>query len=201
MSSRDQRLHHRFKVAIRAFVGDPHTDARYPCVIRDGSISGCQITCASLSELPDRILFDVPAISRPICGSIVWREENTAGVKFHWDAMPDDERRKAPRQEIYLPCTILDHDFNHLDDSVICDASRSGCRIVTEKIAQIPDDIYVEIFGLTEPMIARIVWRSEGMGGVQFLWESDIYELKESVPEEKLETEPDGEDEKAIWKV
>ena len=53
----------------------------------------------------------------------------------------------------------MDQNLEKLTDVTISDVSRTGCRVTSEEISTLPDDLYIEIPGLTEPVKARIVKR------------------------------------------
>jgi hypothetical protein len=181
MENRDQRAKHSFQVAIRAYVVKPATGEQFACVIRDGSISGCKVICSQIADLPDNIVVKVAKLKQTIKGRIVWRDTKSAGIEFNWEASNVDELRDAPRQEAFMPELISDHGLNHLADCVVMDASRSGCRILGEKVPELPEQISLTIDGLTAPIGGQIVWRTEEMAGIKFLWESEVYAPNEKV--------------------
>ena len=178
---RDQRAKHRFQVAIRAVVINERTGEEFSCAIRDGSISGCKIVSSQVADFSEQVLVKVPKLEHMVRGRIVWRDERAAGIEFNWEASQVDERRDAPRREVLIPVVISDAALNKLADGTIMDASRTGCRIFGDKVQELPDRISLEICGLTGPMIGQIVWRNDGMAGVKFLWESEVYALDDSL--------------------
>ncbi len=169
-----QRRHDRYKVALPAIVFDRLQQNSLRCMIRDGSISGCKIISRKVADLPDKVLLKITKLDQSINGRIVWRNRGSAGIEFEWEANRSDERRNAPRQEAAIPAVILDYNFNKLADCIICDASRNGCRIASEELATLPDDIRIEIQGLTGSVLARIVWRNANMAGLEFIWVSEV---------------------------
>lgn len=181
MKNVGQRHKRRFKVAIHAIVSDRQQQNTIRCMIRDGSISGCKIISRQVSDLPDKVLINVPNLSQSIKGRIVWRNQDSAGIEFKWETKCSDERRNAPRQEVSILATILDHNLNKLSDCIILDASRTGCRISSEAVSTLPDDLHIEIPCLTEPVLALIVWRNGNMAGLEFFWEDDVYMLDDSL--------------------
>jgi hypothetical protein len=151
-------------------------------MIQDGSISGCKIISRHVPDLPEKILLNVPTLNQLIKGRIVWRNQNTAGIEFQWDnSALQDERRNAPKQEVSIQATIMDYNYNKLADCIICDASRTGCRISCEELSNLPDEIHIEIPGLTDPVMALVVWRKDGMAGLEFFWESEVYTLDDTL--------------------
>lgn len=179
MQTHDQRAKKRFPLAIRAMIVDPSGEEGIPCVIRDGSVSGCKIVCDCVDDLPDEIRLDVPNIDQIIEGQIVWRSDRAAGVAFNWKKTSGGERRGVPRQKVDVPALVLDRDFKPLAKCSICDTSRTGCRIVLADGDSVPDEIRIEIEGLTGPAMARVVWREGRFAGVEFIWDSDVYMLED----------------------
>jgi hypothetical protein len=57
----------------------------------------------------------------------------------------------------------MDQNLEKLTDGTISDVSRTGCRVTSEEVSTLPDDLYIEIPGLTEPVKARIVKREDNM--------------------------------------
>lgn len=181
MENADQRKIRRFKVVIRAVVSDRQQENEINCMILEGSISGCKILSRQVSDLPEEILIKISEMSQLIKGRIVWRNHDTAGIEFQWESNRTDERRNAPRQEVSMPAIIMHYDLNKLADCTILDASRTGCRISTDELSELPDDLHIEIPNLTEPVLALVVWRKDNMAGLEFLWESEVYMLDDSV--------------------
>ncbi len=181
MGNASQRKHNRYKVAFHTIVLDRLQQNAVRCMIRDGSISGCRIVSGKVFDLPDKILLKIPNLDKLIRGRIVWRNQDSAGIEFVWETDRPDDRRNAPRQEAAIPATIKDYNLEKLADCLICDASRNGCRIASKELAALPDDILIEIRGLTEPILARIIWREGIMAGLEFIWVGEV-----SLPEDAL---------------
>lgn len=78
----DRRTAHRKKTLIHAFASDLGDKYDVKCVIRDLSVSGCQIVSSYLDDLPDTIKIVPEGFDRPVYGRIVWRERKVAGVSF-----------------------------------------------------------------------------------------------------------------------
>ncbi len=182
MGNMGQRKHNRYKIAFHAIVSDRQQQNAVRCMIRDGSISGCKIISRKVSDLPDKVLINVSSLNQLIKGRIIWRNKDSAGIEFEWEANRPDNRRNFPRQKGAIPAAIKDYDLNKLADCIILDASRTGCRISSKALAALPDDILIEIQGLTEPLQARIVWREDNMAGLEFIWMSEV-----GLPDESLE--------------
>lgn len=176
-----RRHNRRHKLAISAVVSDCHQQNAVRCMLQNGGISGCKIISKHVPDLPDKVLIKVPQLSQSIKGHIIWRNQNSAGVELKWETNYPDERRNAARQEVAIPATIMDHSLKKLVDCIICDASMIGCRISSEELSTLPDNFYIDIPGLTKPIMAAIVWRNGNMAGLEFLWESDVYMLDDAL--------------------
>ena len=74
----------------------------------------------------------------------------------------------------------MDHDLNKLTDCIICDASRTGCRITSDALSTLPDDLYIEIPGMSEPVQARIVSRKDNMAHLKFALEGGVHVLDDT---------------------
>jgi hypothetical protein len=180
MENTDQRHIRRFTVVISAIVSDRQQQNEISCTILQGSISGCKILSKQVSDLPEEILIKIPDLDQLIKGRIIWRNQDLAGIEFEWESNNPDERRNAPRQEVVIPAILKDYDLNKLADCIICDASRTGCRISCETLSELPNDLHIEIPGLTGPVLALMVWRKDNMAGMEFLWETEIYMLDDT---------------------
>ena len=177
----NERTSHRFKVALPAVAIDSKRKSHIPCVIRDGSISGCRIISSAIDELPDDIYLKIPDLEKIIKGHIIWRNCRAAGVEFNWAATPKNCNRHAARWDVDIPASLLDLNFNYLADCKISDASKTGCRIVAKDAAILPHEFRITILGLTEPVMVRLVWRKGNTVGLEFFWDSEIYTLDDTV--------------------
>ena len=74
----------------------------------------------------------------------------------------------------------MDQNLEKLTDGTISDVSRTGCRVTSEEVSTLPDDLYIEIPGLTEPVKARIVKREDNMARLEFSMASDIFVLDDT---------------------
>lgn len=79
------------------------------------------------------------------------------------------DRRTERRRSVFLRATICGlMDGKELECS-IQDASRSGCKIISDYIDHIPEMVSLTICGLDETFAGKLVWRKDNMAGVQFL--------------------------------
>lgn len=78
------------------------------------------------------------------------------------------ERRSERRRSVFLRAKIVGLLDGHEMECAIQDTSRSGCKIISENIDELPDMVTLEICGLGETFIGKVVWRKDNMAGVQF---------------------------------
>ena len=63
-------------------------------------------------------------------------------------------------------CTL---DGLQIANCSIQDTSRTGCKIISDKLYEIPDEIVLSIRGLGETFVGRVMWREGDMAGIAFL--------------------------------
>lgn len=160
------------KVSFRAVVSSARDPDGFVCIIRHGTVSGCQIVTNRIADLPEDIFLKVEALDDLISGRIVRRDADTAEVEFRWDLEHalTNERRGAPRRRASIPVMLYDAGGNQTAFGMICDTSRTGCRIQCGKLQELGDDIVLEIKGITGPMKGRVVWRDKNVAGVALTW-------------------------------
>ncbi|MGI9383314.1 MAG: PilZ domain-containing protein [Methyloligellaceae bacterium] len=173
MEHLENRIARRVKVAIWAVVSDLRRFCSIDCLVRDASLTGCKIVSSKIADLPDEIYIEVMGLPQTIVGRIVWRSTRMAGVKFIWDAPEDLNRRTDRRVPIQFPVAISDTQHTRTFWGSICDASFSGCRIEIDQLGRVPDDIWLQVEGLTGEIRGRIVWRKGNQAGVRLLWSGD----------------------------
>ena len=76
------------------------------------------------------------------------------------------ERRSERRRSVFLRAKIFGAGVGGDFECSIQDASRSGCKIISNEIGRIPEEICLTILG--ETFQGRIVWRKADMAGVEF---------------------------------
>lgn len=78
------------------------------------------------------------------------------------------ERRSERRRSVFLRAKVVGLLDGHEMECAIQDTSRSGCKIISEKIDELPDMVTIEIHGLGETFVGNVVWRKDNMAGVEF---------------------------------
>ena len=88
----DKRKEKRVDVNIKAIVSDRDITWREDAVITNASQSGCRLQIPDPHTLPDEVCIKIAALNRPVKGVIVWRRDQSAGVRLEWNharQMPD----------------------------------------------------------------------------------------------------------------
>lgn len=79
------------------------------------------------------------------------------------------ERRTDRRRSVFLRAEVFNANGSPVTDCAIQDASRTGCRIISDDIDLIPDDVVITIRGLGETFAGRVVWRKHSEAGIKFI--------------------------------
>lgn len=79
------------------------------------------------------------------------------------------DRRKEPRKKTALHSFACDLGQRYEIKCVIRDVSRTGCKIVSKSLADLPDVIQIHPEDFGKPVHGRIVWRDKSIAGVQFV--------------------------------
>ena len=79
------------------------------------------------------------------------------------------ERRAERRRSVFLRARVCGLLEGEEFECAIQDASRSGCKIISENVDMIPEMVSLTIHGLNETFVGKIVWRQDNMAGVQFM--------------------------------
>lgn len=85
-----------------------------------------------------------------------------------------EERRIERRRSVFLQADVSTLDGLRIGDCSIQDTSRTGCKILSDDIGQIPDELVLSIRGLNETFVGRVMWREADMAGVEFL--NDVHD-------------------------
>ena len=84
------------------------------------------------------------------------------------ETVPQD-RRRARRRRVFLQADVCTLDGLQIANCSIQDTSRTGCKIISDQIASIPDELILSIRGLGETFVGRVMWREGDMAGIAFL--------------------------------
>lgn len=84
--------------------------------------------------------------------------------------MPDSaEKRLERRRSVFLQASVSAMDGSKIVNCSIQDTSRLGCKIISDELDLIPDELVLSIRGLGETFVGRVVWRDGGMAGIEFV--------------------------------
>lgn len=90
--------------------------------------------------------------------------------------MPDQEqnspldRRVGNRTLVAMHAVVSARDAVDGINCIVRDANRTGCRIVSSHVADLPDHVSLKIDGIGKPVDGEIVWRRNNQAGVEFAW-------------------------------
>lgn len=79
------------------------------------------------------------------------------------------ERRQERRRRVFLQADVSTLDGAQVGHCSIQDTSRSGCKIISDRLDMIPDELILSIRGLGETFVGRVMWRDADMAGIEFL--------------------------------
>ncbi len=98
------------------------------------------------------------------------------------------DRRKEKRKSTLIPASACGYKANFDVKCVIRDVSRSGCRLVSTEIGDLPEIIHVMPEGFKNPLLGKIEWRNKKMAGVRFIDEAERRELERLKQEKKSQS-------------
>lgn len=179
----NQRAEPRKRVSIPAIISDRGRSQQVDAQICDASSSGCRITSCDIEALPQDVLIKIDSLGKPIKGTIVWRTDSEAGVKFFFDAQkPSDPALSAGGEMVGGSADMSDAGFpGFVYDrkgliSIRClikNPNGAGCLLVTDIASHLPDEIAIKFAEMKDPLAANIVWRSGPLAGVTFDFSPD----------------------------
>ncbi len=91
-------------------------------------------------------------------------------VSFDFDSETNAEKRRERRRRVSIPAWVSGRDTSSLIRCEIVDASQSGCRLSSGRIADLPENIMLQIPGLDCPVPGKIMWRARDFAGVRLQW-------------------------------
>ena len=80
-----------------------------------------------------------------------------------------NERRVERRRRVFLQADVRTLDGVRVGNCSIRDTSRTGCKIMSNDLDLIPDELVLSIRGLDETFVGRVIWRDADMAGIEFL--------------------------------
>ncbi len=79
------------------------------------------------------------------------------------------EKRAERRRKVFLQANLCALDGSPIMTCSIQDTSRLGCKIISDELDLIPEELVLSISGLGETFVGRVVWRDKGMAGIEFI--------------------------------
>jgi signal transduction histidine kinase len=83
------------------------------------------------------------------------------------------EKRTERRKKTAVHAFASDIEYKYNVKCILRDVSRSGCKIVTNSIDDLPDIIHLLPEAFENPILGKIVWRKKSIAGVTFLLDLD----------------------------
>ena len=78
-------------------------------------------------------------------------------------------KRLERRRSVFLQASVCAMDGSQIVNCSIQDTSRLGCKIISDELDLIPDELVLSIRGLGETFVGRVVWREVDMAGIEFI--------------------------------
>ncbi len=102
------------------------------------------------------------------------RSNSTSSFGVMLDAL---ENRAEQRKKTAIHAFASDTDHKYEIKCIIREISRSGCRIVSNGLDDLPEIIHLLPESFDKPVLGRIVWREKSIAGVQFLFDMEGVDL------------------------
>jgi hypothetical protein len=167
----ERRANERVVVAdMPALVIDRSQLRCFDATVRDFSRAGCSIISRNVADFPEEFGLQIAEVEDLIIARVLWRSENRAGVVFDWEEQALPDGRKEKRVEVTIPATISNMDGQKQAMCTIREASKSGCRIESEALRQLDNDVLIRIKAMKMSLRGKIVWRDNSTAGVNLLW-------------------------------
>lgn len=132
---------------------------------------GCRVQTAKLKTLNKHIGLRVAGFDKIIKGRITEILEDEVVVSFEYGDEPQTEKRKERRRPVAITAYVSGVEEQASVKCDIIDASLSGCRLSSNALYSLPDDIQLKIKGMDLPVRGKIMWRGAGVAGVKMLWD------------------------------
>ncbi len=86
------------------------------------------------------------------------------------------EKRSERRRKIFLRAEVSGTGAGATTaiDCIIRDVSRSGCKLESEDINGLANDLCLAISGFSEPIRGQLVWQNGNFAGVRFIRDNTI---------------------------
>ncbi|WP_417681423.1 PilZ domain-containing protein [Roseibium sp.] len=131
---------------------------------------GCTVVCEQVHLLKDEIGLRLNDVKTMLRGKIVSHSGNEAQVSFSSEKSEPVEKRREPRRRVLITAVVCSRVGRETLRCHIVDASKSGCRLESDQLHKLPDEIEISIPKLDMPLVGTIVWRSGEFAGVSLNW-------------------------------
>ncbi len=131
---------------------------------------GCTVVCEQMHLLKDEIGLRLKDVKTMLRGKVVSHSGNEAQVSFSPEKNEPVEKRREPRRRVLITAIVCSRVGRETLRCHIVDASKSGCRLESDQLDKLPDDIEISIPKLDMPLVGKIVWRSGDYAGVSLNW-------------------------------
>lgn len=134
---------------------------------------GCWIVSDDIDQLNEVVGLQMEGFGL-FRGKVVGLCDQGAQVLFtETRKIDNDERRSEVRRPVWMTAKVTSVQLADDIECQIVDASRSGCRLEDDRVADLPDDIFISIPGAKKCVSATIVWRHGRQAGVRLNWPVD----------------------------
>ena len=152
---------------------------------------GCTVVCEQVHLLKDEIGLRLKDVKTMLRGKVVSHSGNVAQISFSSEKSEPVEKRRETRRRVLITAVVCSRVGRETLRCHIVDASKSGCRLESDQLDKLPDEIEISIPKLDLPLVGTIVWRSGEHAGVSLNW--PFSEETESRSPDK-DTNPETED-------
>lgn len=163
---------------------------------RDISSEGCWLVSNRVDLLKEHIGLQIEGIDKLVRGKVVAFGDDEARVTFHIDTTREGDQRREARRPVLIDAVVCGRTNSASIKCRIVDASRSGCRLESDGIQGLSDDVEIFIPKLDLPIPGTIVWRNGHHAGVSLAWPFETGAAltpnvaPPPVPEEKTAKDP-----------
>lgn len=133
---------------------------------------GCRLTSPSIQLLGKSIGIRIGSDSYLRAANVTSISGNDAAIVFVAQTDAGVSRRQEPRRTVNLPIVITDRDGTFRVSGRIIDASKSGCRISTDSLGKLPDEIVIRVLGMPRGLVGQIRRREGDEAGVRLNWDA-----------------------------
>ncbi len=142
---------------------------------------GCTVVCEQVHLLKDEIGLRLKDVETMLRGKIISHSGNEAQISFSSNTSEPVEKRREVRRRVLITAVVCSRVGRETLRCHIVDASKSGCRLESDQLHKLPDEIEISVPKLDMPLVGTIVWRSGDYAGVSLNWPlSEEAQLKSS---------------------